>query len=605
MSDLILMILGGILIPTLLYALGCFIWYKLWPRATAEKCKIVRENDSFAIYDGYFPRTVNPIGHIYIKNNKAEIHIRKTFEDDVVVDYEPTESWIVNDEVFKGCMVGVTGSDESAGKLSFEAIKDWGAAFFSRYNYIATITKPSSETELGMPDEVDLDPEDGIDAPKNNAEIKVEDKETYRISEYGTLKKDLQEILPMRKLLCGYLAIKEDIRKRLYTTVTDGGYSRHKPSVNDTCFISLMIFIVVFILKELFIPYPADDKCTIRFLPHGIAMSLTFGLIWFIMHEIHVELSFKNTKFTQFLSLLNRWTGMNGPLFAMSFFLLVGLYFYTSVDLNWIILFFLFIITWSTFKKKNFKPWKVDDPLVPMLKQNEIDDNKVDDGADDPNPNAALFAINSYDWTISGMNANNKCLLRLKFDKEKMLRLTAGYDNSELLNSDGDPADVAKYFVEEEKESIHIKKICWFVDETTLGRGLSSVQRMQMIFDFVQDRESFERVENSLTAGRLRSAEEILYSKKATAMDRAMLAATIYTTMDYKVNILQTRDGRVALEVAEKENVCKDLCGALRNDVFSYNDDVYYVCDMQEDNFVIGTIPSFKKSDFVRRIVIA
>ena len=164
---------------------------------------------------------------------------------------------------------------------------------------------------------------------------------------------------------------------------------------------------------------------------------------------------------------------------------------------------------------------------------------------------------------------------------------------------------MAKYFVEEEKESIHIKKICWFVDETTLGRGLSSVQRMQMIFDFVQDRESFERVENSLTAGRLRSAEEILYSKKATAMDRAMLAATIYTTMDYKVNILQTRDGRVALEVAEKENVCKDLCNVIRNDVFSYNDAVYYVCDMQADNFVIGTIPSFKKSDFVRRIVIA
>ena len=131
MSDLILMILGGILIPTLLYALGCFIWYKLWPRATGEKCRIVRENDSFAIYDDYFPRTVNPIGHIYIKNNKAEIHIRKTFEDDVVVDYEPTESWIVNDEVFKGCMVGVTGSDESAGKLSFEAIKDWFSAFFS------------------------------------------------------------------------------------------------------------------------------------------------------------------------------------------------------------------------------------------------------------------------------------------------------------------------------------------------------------------------------------------------------------------------------------------------------------------------------------------
>ena len=88
-------------------------------------------------------------------------------------------------------------------------------------------------------------------------------------------------------------------------------------------------------------------------------------------------------------------------------------------------------------------------------------------------------------------------------------------------------------------------------------------------------------------------------------MDRAMLAATIYATMDYKVNILQSRDGRVALEVAEKENVCPDLCGAIRNDVFSYNDNIYYVCDMQADKFVIGTIPSFKKSDFVRRIVIA
>lgn len=605
MSDLILMILGGILIPTLLYALACFIWYKLWPRAIAEKCKIVREDDSFAIYDGHFPRTVNPIGHIYIKNNKAELHIRKTFEDDDVVDYEPVESWIVNDEVFKGCMVGMTGSDESAGKLSFETIKDWGAAFFSRYNYIATITKPSSETELVVPDEVDPVPEDGVEGAKNSSETKAEETEVYKIREFGKQKKDVDKLFPMRKLLCGYLAIKEDIRKRLDTTVTEGGYSRHKPSINDTCLISLMIFIVVFILKELFIPYPADDKCTIRFLPHGIAMSLTFGLIWFIMHEIHVELSFKNTKFTQFLKLLNRGTGLRNTCIFVIIFVAIGYYYYFKIDLNWIILLFLCIIVRFSFLGVNFKPWKVDDPLVHMLKQNEIDDNKVDDGADDPNPNAALFAINSYDWTISGMNANNKCLLRLKFDKEKMLRLTAGYDNTELLNSDGDPADVAKYFVEEEKDSIHIKKICWFVDETTLGRGLSSVQRMQMIFDFVQDRESFERVENSLTAGRLRSAEEILYSKKATAMDRAMLAATIYTTMDYKVNILQTRDGRVALEVAEKENVCKDLCNVIRNDVFSYNDAVYYVCDMQEDNFVIGTIPSFKKSDFVRRIVIA
>jgi hypothetical protein len=599
------MILGGILIPTLLYALGRFIWYRLFPSATGEKCRIVREDDSFAIYDGYFPKTVNPVGHIYIKNNKAEIHIRKTFEDDEIVDYEPTESWIVNDEVFKGCLVGVTGADESVGKLSFEAVKDWFSAFFSRHDYKATIERPSLEDKLDVPDDVDLDPNDDVAAPTNSAETKAENKEFYKISEFGKLKKDVDNLFPMRKLLCGYLAIREDIHRRLDTTVTEGGYSRNKPSINDTCFISLMIFIVVFILKELFIPYPADDKCSIRFLPHGIAMLLTFGLIWFIMHEIHVELSFKNTKFTQFLKLLNRGTGLRNTCIFVIIFVAIGYYYYFKIDLNWIILLFLCIIVRNSTIGNNFKPWKVDDPLVPMLKQNEIDENKVDDGADDPNPNAALFAINSYDWTISGMNANNKCLLRLKFDKEKMLRLTASYDNSELLNSDGDPADVAKYFVEEEKDSLHIKKIRWFVDETTLGRGLSSVQRIQMILDFVQDRESFERVENSLTSGRLRSAEEILYSKKATAMDRAMLAATIYATMDYKVNILQSRDGRVALEVKEKENVCPDLCGAIRNDVFSYNDNIYYVCDMQADKFVIGTIPSFKNSDFVRRICIS
>lgn len=605
MSDLILMILGGILIPTLLYALGRFIWYRLFPSATGEKCRIVREDDSFAIYDDYFPKTVNPIGHIYIKNNKAEVHIRKTFEDDEIVDYEPTESWIVNDEVFKGCLVGVTGADESVGKLSFEAVKDWFSAFFSRHDYKATIERPSSEDKLDVPDDVDLDPNDDVAAPTNSAETKSENKEFYKISEFGKLKKDVDNLFPMRKLLCGYLAIREDIHRRLDTTVTDGGYARHKPSIGDTCLLSLLIFIVVFIVKELIVPYPVEDKCTIRFMPHGIAMTLTFIIIWVILHEIHSELSFKNTKFTQFLKLLNRWTGMKRTCIFTAIFFCIGYYYYTSIDLNWITFLFLSIVLFASFKWINIKPWKVDDPLIPMLKQNEIDDNRVDDGADDPNPNTNLFAINSYDWTISGLNANNKCVLRLKFDKERMFRLTAGYDNSELLNSDGDPADVAKYFVEEEKDSLHIKKICWFVDETTLGRGLSSVQRMQMILDFVQDRESFERVENSLTSGRLRSAEEILYSKKATAMDRAMLAATIYATMDYKVNILQSRDGRVALEVAEKENVCPDLCGAIRNDVFSYNDNIYYVCDMQADKFVIGTIPSFKKSDFVRRIVIA
>lgn len=607
MSDLLLIFLGVTLGPVLIYALVCFIWYKLWPRTKLGENTLVREGDSFALYDTYFPKSLNPIGHIYIRNNKAEVHIRKHFEEDEVVEYEPIESWIADDEVFKGCMVGAAGADESAGKLSFEEIKNWVLALFSRRDYKATIEKPLSEEETVVPDDVDLNPDDDIEAPKNEAEKKTSNKKTYTIREFGRLRKELDEKFPMRKLLCGYLAIQDDIRKRLDTTLTDGSYARHKPAIWDTCFISLLIFIVIFILKELFIPYPADDKCTIRFMPHGVAMTLTFLVIWLIMYEIHVELSFKNTKFTHFLKLLNRWTGMDWPFYISLFFILAGSFFYCKVEYNWIYVFFLMLISAASFNRKNmnFKPWKVDDPLVPMLKQNDIDKNKVDDGADDPNPNEALYTINHYDWTISGLKTNNKVLLRLKFDKAEMARLTNNYDNSDLLNSDGDPADMARYFVEAEKDSLHMKKLRWFIDDTTVGKRLSSVQKMQMILDFVQDRESFERVGESLTSSRLRSAEEILYSKKATAMDRAMLAATIYATMDYKVNILQSRDGRVALEVAEKDNVCKDLCGAIRNDVFSYNDSVYYVCDMQADNFVIGTIPSFKKSDFVRRIVIA
>lgn len=602
MSDLLLILLAATLGPMLLYALACFIWYRLWPRATAEKCKIVREDDSFAIYDDVFPKSVNPIGHIYIRHNKAEIHIRKTFEEDEIVDYEPIESWVANDEVFKGCMVGVPGVDESAGKLSFETIKDKFQAFFSRYDYKATIEKPVSEAEIDAPGDVDLDPDN---APKNEAEIKADNREVYKIREFGKLKKDMQQALPMRKLLCGYLAIKEDIRKRLDTTLSDGAYTRRKPSIWDTAFLALLIFIVVFILKELFIPYPADDKCTIRFMPHAIAITATFALIWLILHEIHIEMSFRNTKFTQFLKLLNRWTGMKWTYIFMGIFILIGFYFFTRVNINWIILYFLIVIAFVVSKRLNFKPWKIDDPLVPMLKQNEIDENKVDDGADDPNPNYALYAINHYDWTISGMNANNKCVLLLKFDKLEMAKQTNDYNMSELLNSDGDPADAARYFVEAEKDTLHIKKVRWFVDQVSFEKGLTSMQKMQMILDFVQDGEAFERVESPLTSGRLRSAEEILYSKKATATDRAILAATIYAAMDYRVNILQARDGRVAMEVAEKENVCPDLCKTARNDVFSYNDAVYYVCDMQAEKFVIGTIPSFKKSDFIRRIVIA
>lgn len=598
MSDLILMILGGILIPTLLYALGCFIWYKLWPCATGEKCRIVRENDSFAIYDDYFPRTVNPIGHIYIKNNKAEIHIRKTFEDDVVVDYEPVESWLATDEVFKGCMVGVSGADESAGKLSFEALRNWFLAFFSRHDYKAYIEKPKFETETVVPDDVDVDLEDDKDAPKNGPTITTVDRKIFKISEYGSLSKDVEKLFPMRKLLCGYLAIRDDIRRRLDTTVSDGGgYVHLNPKWKETVYLATLIFTLIYVPVVSIVPYNE------YFVYIFVASFLVFYLIWFILHEIHVESTYKNTKFTQFLRLLNRCTGMKTSQLIFKVVSIVGIFlsliYYRYTE------FFIILLTTQSYGRYNYNLWKVDDPLLPMLKQNEVDDNKVDDGADDPNPNPALFAINHYDWTISGVNTNNKLLLRLKFDRSEMARLTQNYNNSELLNSDGDPADVARYFVEEEKDSLHMRKIRWYVDNITIARGFTSMQKMQLIFDFVQDRESFERVEESSTTGRLRSAEEILYSKKATAMDRAMLAATIYSTMNYKVNILQTRDGRVALEVAEKENVCKDLCGALRNDVFSYNDDVYYVCDMQEDNFVIGTIPSFKKSDFVRRIVIA
>lgn len=589
MSDLILMILGGILIPTLLYALGCFIWYKFWPRTQVDKCRIQCEKDCYAIYDSFFPETVNPIGHIYIKNNKAEIHIRKEFEDDVIVDFEPIESWVADDEVFKGCQVGLKSVDESAGKLSFEEIKNWFLAFFSRHDYKAVIEKPVKKEAL-----IKSDGEDSEDA----SEIKT-DRKFYKIREFGRLKKEVDQILPMRKLMCGYLAIQDDIHKRLDKTVADGSHATHKkPQKKETVYLALLLFTAIYIPVVLIFPY---QDLLFPFIM--VVSPLVFSLMWWILYEIHVESTYKNTKFTQFLRLLNRCTGMRTSQRIFEVISIVG--FFLSIIYYKYLEFFSILLTVQTYGRYNYNLWKVDDPLIPMLKQNEIDDNRVDDGADEPNPNTNLFAINSYDWTISGLNANNKCVLRLKFDKEKMLRLTAGYDNSELLNSDGDPADVAKYFVEEEKDSLHIKKICWFVDDITLGRGLSSVQRMQMILDFVQDRESFERVENSLTSGRLRSAEEILYSKKATAMDRAMLAATIYATMDYKVNILQSRDGRVALEVAEKENVCPDLCGAIRNDVFSYNDNIYYVCDMQADKFVIGTIPSFKKSDFVRRIVIA
>ncbi len=589
MSDLILMIIGVILIPTLLYALGCYIYYKFWPRTQVDKCRIERENDCYAIYDAFFPETVNPIGHIYIKNNKAEIHIRKEFEDDVIVDFEPTESWVADDEVFKGCQVGLKSVDESAGKLSFEEIKNWFLAFFSKRDYKAVIEKPVKKESL-----ITSEGEDQEDA----SEIKI-DRKLYKIREFGRLKKEVDQILPMRKLMCGYLAIQDDIHKRLDTTVADGSHATHQnPQKRETVYLALLLFTAIYIPVVLIFPYQ-----DVLFPFILVVAPLVFLLMWWILYEIHVESTYKNTKVTLFLRLLNRCTGMKilQRIFYVSFIIgfILSIIYYKYIE------YFLVVSYVMKYGRFNFNLWKVDDPLMPMLSQNEIEEQKVDDGADDPNPNPMLFAINHYDWTISGLNTNNKVLLQLKFDKSEMARLTNNYDNSELLNSDGDPADVAKYFVETEKDSLHIKKIRWHVDNVTNDKGLSSMQKMQMILDFVQDRESFERVEESLTSGRLRSAEEILYSKKATAMDRAVLASTIYATMGYKVNILQARDGRVALEVAESENVCKDLCGVIRNDVFSYNDAVYFVCDMQADGFVIGTIPSFKKSDFIRRIVIA
>ncbi len=594
MTDLILIILGVIIGPMLLWALGSYIWYKIWPRAKTEGCQVVREDDSFAIYDDYFPKYLNPVGHIYIKNNKAEVHIRKNFEDEEVVEYEPIESWVADDEIFKGYQVGVKGGDESAGKLSFEAIRNLWNAFFSQHDYKATIEKPSSD-ELVVASEV-----------SENEEVELKNTKSFKIKECGRLKKEVDRLLPLRKLLCGYLAIQDDIRKRYDDTVADGGYKRRKPSPKDTIFMAGLFFALIFIVVDIYFPYPAGDKCSIRFTPYGVSMVGVFLIIWWVLYEVHVEFTFKNTKFTQFLMLFNRWTGMKTGHRILFLFLGIGALYNIYIDLNWfyVVLFAVFCSV-INYGRTNFNLWKVDDPLLPMLQKNEIDDEKIDDGAEDPNPNDLLYFINSYHWSISGTNGDNKLLLKLKFDKNKMAGLSANYDNSELLNSGGDPADVARYFVEAEKDSLHIKKLCWFIDNATLERGYSRMQKMQMILDFAQDRESFYSVEDSLTSGRLRSAEEILYSKKATMMDRAMLAATIYATMDYSVNILQSRDGRVALEVAEKDNVCKDLCGAIRNEVFSYNDAVYYVCDMQDEHFVIGSVPSFRKKDFIRRICIS
>ena len=356
-------------------------------------------------------------------------------------------------------------------------------------------------------------------------------------------------------------------------------YSRY-----DTALISSIIFSLLYTVFYLFnvdlISMPFIGDWWIAFMPLVI-----YPVIWFVAHEVKIEMSLSGKPVEQFLMLFNRNTGLEGMNYMILFFAAAS--FITSFTIygrDFIpvqVAIFIGVLVNKLYSKGS--AWVVYDRFI----------------TPDPNYNpeeedTTSMVHRNYRWELDSDNADLSGSIDLYFSEDEVNDFRAR-NPFRTEASQGFDCNIESLFKEKVDER-HLTRINHYITSQAYESGLNGLDTMQFILDFVQEPNiKYHSDEDSPETGGVEYARfpvETLYDKRGDCDCKAVLAAALFRNAGYKVAYV-TSNNHAAIAVAcPKEWFSyyntRNLFEADKEALIDKDGLYYYYCETTSNAFRIG-----------------
>jgi hypothetical protein len=364
---------------------------------------------------------------------------------------------------------------------------------------------------------------------------------------------------------------------------------------SDTALISAFVFSILYAVFYLF----HVNLIRMPFLGDWVALlPLTlYFLVWALMRQVKIEQSLSGKPVEHLLMLFNRNTGLAG---MNNLILLTGL---AALGISVFVYgrdfipfqAALLIGVWVNHKYITKMPWVVYDRFF----------FPNPDDAPDEEDTTGMVA-RDYRWELDSDDAVALGMLELYFspDEVAVLRERNPFHTSAMEGFDR----CIEALFREKTDERHLKRINHAIATLAYENGLTGLDTMQFILDFVQEPNIHYLTdeESTETGGGeyARFPVETLFDKHGDCDCKAVLAAALFRNAGYKVAYV-TSDSHAAIAVACPKDWFRfydtnQLYAANKEALIDKDGLYYYFCETTADTFRIGDYGNTNPSEFNR-----
>ena len=339
------------------------------------------------------------------------------------------------------------------------------------------------------------------------------------------------------------------------------------------------------------------------------AMLLIYVAIWAILRQVKIEASLEGKSFDDFLMLVDRNTGVGGLnnwiVLAAAASILVSIFIYGSDFLPLQVA--ILIGVWVNRKYITKEPWEVteasDDESdhLPEWPEEDEPEEVPDDSSNIPDDGDDLPGVETveknYEWELDSWSQDLTGQLTLKFSPEKIAELRAS--NPFRLNPNGSFKQNVTDLLEHCKHNRKVHEVLRYIDTETRKSGLSEMDRMQFILDFVQkpniEYENDDKCDEIGCPGEYaRFPDETMFDGRGDCDCKAVLGAILFREAGYKTAYVTTSQ-HAAIAVAFKNRNAGDLMSMAELSLVTKDGYMYFFCETTGDGFKIGDLGSTTK----------
>ena len=323
------------------------------------------------------------------------------------------------------------------------------------------------------------------------------------------------------------------------------------------------------------------------------AMLGVYAILWALLRQVKIEAALDGKRFDDFLMLMNRNTGLmrlnNWIILGTAASLLVSIFLFGSdfIPLQAAIL----IGVWVNRRYITHEPWLVLDTE---------DSAPMPDWSDDDTPlpdPSETAADRSFSWTLDSPYNHLDGNLTIRFNKESIAALRQR--NPFRLNPAGDFKTNVTALLDQCQDNANVHKLLRYISRTINGAGLSELEQMQFILDFVQSpniayKLDAECEEIGHPREYARFPDETMFDGRGDCDCKSVLAAVLFKEAGYKTAYLTTRS-HAAVAVAFKGSTGSRLEKLGASSLLINDGYMYFFCETTGDGFRIGDLGNTTK----------